>query len=71
MNKEMKRRHPRIKGYILIAEYPGMARPLGTFEPYTTGLYSKYPSVWKEVYHEDVVRDEKLKELGITDEEQA
>lgn len=63
--KNEQRRHPRIKGYVLIAEYPGMRQRPGYFEPYTTGLYSKYPAVWKEVYYEDVIRDEKLKELGI------
>ena len=54
------RKHPRIKGYILIADYPGNNRALGYFEPYTTGLYSKYPHIWKEVLHTDVARDEKI-----------
>jgi hypothetical protein len=59
------RKHPRIKGYVLISDYPGNRRGLGYFEPYTTGLYSKYPHIWKEVLYDDVVRDEKLKKLGI------
>jgi hypothetical protein len=59
------RKHPRIKGYVLIADYPGNRRGLGHFEPYTTGLYSIYPHIWKEVLYDDVIRDEKLKELGI------
>lgn len=61
----MRRRHPEIKGYILILDYPGNQRPLGTFEPYTTGQFSQYPHIWKPVYYEDVIRDKKLKKLGI------
>ena len=62
---EPSRRHPEIKGYILIADYPGNRRKLGDFEPYTSGEFSKYPHLWKPVYHTDVLRDKKLKELGI------
>lgn len=63
--KSILRKHPEIKGYILIADYPGNFRPLGYFEPYTTGEFSKYPKVWKPVLYDDVIRDNKLKELGI------
>ncbi len=59
------RRHPEIKGYILIRDYPGNKRPLGSFEPFTTGQYSKYPHLWKPVYYDDVIRDRKLNQLGI------
>jgi hypothetical protein len=59
------RRHPEIKGYILIADYPGNSRKIGHFEPYTTVSFSGYPHLWKPVYHQDVLRDNKLKELGI------
>jgi hypothetical protein len=59
------RRHPEIKGYILIADYPGNRRKIGDFEPYTSGLFSNYPHLWKPVYHQDVLRDKKLTELGI------
>ena len=41
------------KGYILIKEYPGSPR-LGSFEKYTTGVYSKYPSFWKPIYLDDI-----------------
>jgi hypothetical protein len=58
------RRHPEIKGYILIADYPGNGRKIGHFEPYTRS-FSGYPHLWKPVYHQDVLRDKKLKELGI------
>ena len=61
----LKRNHPKIKGYRLIADYPGNHRPLGYFEPYTTGEYSRYPHIWKPVYYQDVIREEKLKDLGI------
>lgn len=44
-------------------DYPGNTRPLGTFEPYTTGEFSKYPEIWKVVYYENVKRDKVLKEL--------
>ncbi len=59
------RQHPEIKGYKLIMDYPGNRRPLGTFEPYTTGEFGKYPQIWQPVYYEDVIRDKKLKKLGI------
>jgi hypothetical protein len=36
----MFRKHPKIKGYVLIADYPVNTRKIGYFEPYTTGLYS-------------------------------
>lgn len=45
--------------------HPGNNRPLGTFEPYTTGEFSNYPKVWKPVYYDDVIRDKKLTELGM------
>ena len=61
----MYRKNNRIKGYILIADYPGNKRPIGTFESYTTGQFSKYPHLWKEVLWPDVIRDEKLKQIGI------
>ena len=59
------RNHPEIKGYILIADYPGNRRPLGAFEPYTSGEFSNYPHLWKEVLWEDVAREKKLKQLGL------
>ena len=59
------RKHPKIKGYILMVDYPGNNKPIGHFETYTTGLYSKYPHIWKPVYHQDIIGDEKLKDLGI------
>lgn len=59
------KKHPEIKGYILIADYPGNQRRIGDFEPYSTGEFSKYPHLWEVVYHQDVIRDKKLKELGI------
>lgn len=60
-----RRKHPEIKGYRLIMDYPGNQRPLGAFEPYTSGEFSKYPKIWEPVYYEDVIRDKKLKQLGI------
>lgn len=59
------RKHHEIKGYILIADYPGNRRRVGDFEPYSTGEFSRYPHLWKVVYHQDVIRDIKLTELGI------
>jgi hypothetical protein len=32
--------HPEIKGYILIADYPGNRRNIGDFEPYSTGEFT-------------------------------
>ncbi len=59
----LKRKHPEIKGYKLIADYPGNRKALGTFEPYTSGEYSRYPHIWKPIFWPDVIRDEKLKQL--------
>lgn len=56
----MMRRHPRYKGFILIAEYPNCNKKKGQFEPYTSGLFLNYPDVWKPVLYEDVARDEKI-----------
>ncbi len=61
------RRHPEIKGYILIKDYPGNKRPIGSFEPFTTGQFSKYPHLWKPLYYNDVIRDKKLNQLGINE----
>ena len=54
----------KYKGFILIREYPN-SKKIGTFEPYTTGEYLKYPEIWKPVYETSIERDMKLKELGI------
>lgn len=41
-----------IKGFRLILEYPNSPK-LGTFEPYTTGEFLKYPEIWKPVYNNE------------------
>ena len=46
-------------------QLPNNRRALGSFEPYTTGQFSRYPHLWKPVYYDDVIRDKKLKKLGI------
>jgi hypothetical protein len=58
-----KRKHPLYKGFILIREYPGCRRRVGDFEPLTSGLFLNYPEIWKPVYHDDVIRDIKLKKI--------
>lgn len=64
MNKDATRnKHPEIKGYILIQEYPGCNKSVGDFEPYSTGFFSKYPHIWKPVYHKEVERENKIKKL--------
>jgi hypothetical protein len=57
------RRHPDIKGYILIREYPNCNRRKGDFEPYTSGQFSNYPEIWQPVYHKEYIRDQKLKKI--------
>lgn len=59
----MKNKHPRIKGYILIADYPGNTKNIGYFEKYTNGKFCQYPHLWKHVYHKDFLRDEKINEI--------
>ncbi len=39
----------KIKGFTLIREYPN-SKKVGSFEPYTTGEFLKYPHLWKPVY---------------------
>ena len=56
-------RHPEIKGYVLLLEYPGCNRKVGDFEPYTSGEFSKYPNIWKPVLHKEVEREKKLNQL--------
>jgi hypothetical protein len=57
------RKHPEIKGYILIQEYPGCRKRIGDFEPYTSGEFSKYPHIWKPVYHKEIEREIKLNKI--------
>lgn len=40
----------KIVGYRLIKQYPGCIYPIGTYEPFTTGEYSKWPEFWEPVY---------------------
>lgn len=61
----VKRKNPEIKGYKLIVDYPGNQRPIGSFEPYTSGEFSKYPHIWEPILWEDVAREKKLSDLGI------
>jgi hypothetical protein len=56
-------KHPEIKGYILLSEYPGCNKKVGDFEPYTSGEFSKYPNIWKPVYHKEIEREKKINEL--------
>ena len=56
-------KHPEIKGYILLVEYPGCGRRVGDFEEYTTGEFSKYPNVWKPVYHKEIDREKKINQI--------
>jgi len=46
----------KCKGFILIREYPN-SRKLGSFEPYTTGEFLKYPEIWKPVYDGEEIKN--------------
>ena len=61
--ERMVKRHPEIKGYVLLQEYPGCNKKVGDFEPYTSGEFSKYPNIWKPVLHKEVEREKKLNEV--------
>lgn len=61
--ENLKYKHPEISGYILLQEYPGCIRKVGDFEPYTTGVFSKYPHIWKPVYHKHIEREKKIDTL--------
>jgi hypothetical protein len=37
-------------GFILIRNYPGNIRKIGSFEQFTTGEFLQYPGVWHPVY---------------------
>lgn len=38
-------------GFVLLKEYPGCKTKKGSFEPFTTGEFLKYPDVWEPVYN--------------------
>lgn len=43
----------KVTGYKLIKKYPSVENlSLGHIEPYTTGLYGKYPEFWEPEYEE-------------------
>jgi hypothetical protein len=57
-----------VKGFILKKQYPGCNKPLGYFEPYTTGEFLNYPDFWEPVTTYEATRSEfytldKFKEL--------
>jgi hypothetical protein len=58
-----KETHPEIKGFTLIQTYPGCSKPVGHFEPYTSGEFINYPHIWKPVYHKQVEREKKINEI--------
>jgi len=37
----------KYKGFRLLIECPGSNRKIGDFEPYITGEFLKYPTVWE------------------------
>lgn len=41
-------------GFILIKQYPNCRKPLGYFEPFTTGEFLKYSEFWKPVYKSEL-----------------
>ncbi len=57
------RKHNEIKGFVLIADYPGNNKPIGYFEKYTNGKFMNYPHLWKPVYYKDVIRERRLNEI--------
>ena len=48
----------KCKGFILIREYPN-SKKVGSFEPFTTGEFLRYPEIWKPIYEDETVRTEK------------
>jgi hypothetical protein len=58
-----KETHSEIKGFTLIQTYPGCSKPVGHFEPYTSGEFINYPHIWKPVYHKQVEREKKINEI--------
>lgn len=53
----------KIKGYKLLIEYPGCSKGVGWFEPYTSGMFSKYPKIWEPVYTKKHMRFKKIKSI--------
>lgn len=39
-----------VVGFILKKKYPGCNKPLGYFEPFTTGEFLKFPEYWEPIY---------------------
>jgi hypothetical protein len=58
-----KETHSEIKGFTLVQTYPGCSKPVGHFEPYTSGEFINYPHIWKPVYHKQVEREKKINEI--------
>lgn len=52
-----------IKGFILLREYPGCKKKKGDFEPYTSGEFLKYPEIWKPVYTQSYIRENRIDKI--------
>lgn len=58
------------KGFVLIREYPGCNRKVGSFEKYTTGEFLRYSEIWKPVYDkvtETVTTKDHIIDITVTD----
>lgn len=55
----------KIKGFILLREYPKCGKKVGDFEPYTSGEFLKYPEIWQPVYKKSYIRDRKVDKILI------
>jgi|CXWL01.1.fsa_nt_gi hypothetical protein len=45
----------KCKGFVLIREYPNCRKKIGSFEPFTTGEFLRYPDIWKPIYESEII----------------
>ncbi len=53
----------KIKGFILLREYPNCDKKVGDYEPYTSGYFLKYPEIWQPVYKKSYIREQKIDKI--------
>lgn len=56
----------KCKGFVLIREYPNCRRKVGSFEPFTTGEFLRYPDIWQPIFESGSVVETERYTIEIT-----